>query len=109
MKTNVPFLPPETDGTCGRQRTMRGFELETFPTRDEVEWSGQDLKSIRLRLGLSQEQFSRKVGVSRNTIISWELGKAKPSPLSWKVLSGVFYSLQKHRRDMEILTQLQER
>jgi len=88
---------------------MKGFELETFPTRDEMEWSGKDFKEIRTRIGLSQEQFSRKVGVSRNTIASWELDKAKPSPLAWKVLSEILYSLQKHRRDMEALTRLQER
>ena len=88
---------------------MRGFELESFPTRDELEWSGNQLKLIRERIGLTQAEFSRKVGVSRNTIVLWELDKAKPSPLAWKSLSGILYSLQKHRRDIETLIQLQER
>jgi len=89
--------------------TMRRFNLDSFPTRDELEWSGEQLKAIRQRIGLSQEQFSRRVGVSRNTIVLWELEKVKPSPLAWKSLSGIINSLQNHRRDMEILTRLQER
>lgn len=88
---------------------MRRFDIESFPTRDEMEWSGSDLKSIRERIGLTQAEFSRKIGVSRNTYVSWELDKVKPSPLAWKSLSGILYSLQKHRREMEVLTQLQER
>lgn len=88
---------------------MRRFDIDSFPTRDELEWSGNQLKSIRERIGLTQAEFSRKIGVSRNTYVSWELNKVKPSPLAWKSLSGILYSLQKHRRDMEALTQLQER
>ena len=88
---------------------MRRLDLESFPTRDEMEWSGEQLKSIRERIGFTQAEFSRKVGVSRNTIVLWELNKAKPSPLAWKSLSGILYSLQKHKKDIQTLTCLQER
>lgn len=88
---------------------MRNFNLESFPTQEEVGWSGKELKAIRQRIGLSQEQWGHKVGVSRKTIAFWESDKAKPSPLAWKVLSGIFYSLQKHRREMETLKVLMER
>lgn len=88
---------------------MRRFNLDSFPTRDELEWSGNELKSIRERIGLTQAEFSRKIGVSRNTYVSWELNKVKPSPLAWKSLSGILYSLQKHKEDIRTLTCLQER
>ncbi len=88
---------------------MRKFDLESFPTQEEIEWSGKELKAIRQRTGLSQEQWGRKVGVSRGTIMLWENSKAKPSPLALESLKKIIESLQKHRRDMEMLLQLQER
>ncbi|MBA7556623.1 hypothetical protein ES705_49339 [subsurface metagenome] len=88
---------------------MREFNLESFPTQEQIGWSGRQLKAIRLRVGLSQEQWGRKVGVSRGTIMLWENDRAKPSPLALESLKRIIESLQKHRRDMEILAQLQER
>lgn len=34
--------------------------------------TGQDLKSIRKRLNLTQQEMAFELGVSRQTIISWE-------------------------------------
>ena len=36
----------------------------------------------RLALGLTQEQFAAKVGVTYSTVNRWENNKTKPSPLA---------------------------
>ena len=48
--------------------------------------TAQEIKELRIRLGLTQEQFAQKVGVSFATLNKWERGKTKPSPLALKVL-----------------------
>ena len=37
-----------------------------------------DVKAIRLRLGLSQAEFSRRYGVSRRSLQEWEQGRRRP-------------------------------
>jgi DNA-binding transcriptional regulator YiaG len=42
------------------------------------------LVGLRLRLGLSQQQFARKVGAASKAVVyQWESGKRRPSPVSW--------------------------
>jgi transcriptional regulator with XRE-family HTH domain len=40
------------------------------------------VKKLRLFLGLTQEQFAAKIGVTFSTVNRWENGKGKPSPLA---------------------------
>lgn len=40
------------------------------------------VKRLRKSLGLTQEQFAAKVGVTFSTVNRWENGKGKPSPLA---------------------------
>ena len=40
------------------------------------------IRKLRTSLGLTQEQFAAKVGVTYSTINRWENGKGKPSPLA---------------------------
>jgi DNA-binding transcriptional regulator YiaG len=40
------------------------------------------LRSLREKLGLSQEQFAQRLGVTWSTVNRWENGKGKPSPLA---------------------------
>jgi len=40
------------------------------------------IRTLRSRLGLTQEQFAAKVGVTFSTVNRWENGKGKPSPLA---------------------------
>ncbi len=47
------------------------------------------LKHCRSRLGWSQEQLARNVGVSLNTVQRWEAGKTKPSPLAMDKLGNI--------------------
>jgi DNA-binding transcriptional regulator YiaG len=45
-----------------------------------------EVKKIRKRLDLTQEQLAQKLGVSFTTVNRWERGKVKPSPLALRVL-----------------------
>lgn len=40
------------------------------------------IKDLRAKLGLTQEQFAAKVGVTFSTVNRWENGRGKPSPLA---------------------------
>lgn len=40
---------------------------------------GEQIKSVRLRLHLSQTEFGEKLGVSFTTVNRWENGKTEPS------------------------------
>ena len=39
---------------------------------------GEKIKKVRKCLGFSQEEFAFKVGVTKQTVSSWELGSAQP-------------------------------
>lgn len=45
------------------------------------------IRELRSALGLTQEQFAAKVGVTFSTVNRWENGKGKPSPLAMKVIT----------------------
>ena len=40
------------------------------------------IRELRAVLGLTQEQFAAKVGVTFTTVNRWENNKARPSPLA---------------------------
>lgn len=44
----------------------------------------RQIRNLRLKLGLTQEQFAAKVGVTFSTVNRWENGKGKPSPLAMR-------------------------
>ena len=45
-----------------------------------------DIKQIREKLKLTQEQLAGELGVSFTTVNRWERGHAKPSPLAKKCI-----------------------
>ena len=49
---------------------------------DEDNELAEMIKALRTKLGLTQEQFAAKVGVTWSTVNRWEDGKSKPSPLA---------------------------
>ena len=42
------------------------------------------IRDLRANLGLTQEQFAAKVGVTWSTVNRWENGRGKPSPLAMR-------------------------
>jgi DNA-binding transcriptional regulator YiaG len=41
----------------------------------------EEVKQIRSKMGLSQRQFAKKMGVSFVQVWKWENGRAKPHPI----------------------------
>ena len=44
------------------------------------------VKSVRIRTGLTQEEFAERLGTSFATVNRWENGKSRPSSLAWSRL-----------------------
>lgn len=44
------------------------------------------VKSLRVRMGLTQEQFAQAVGVTFSTVNQWENGHRRPQPFLLKRL-----------------------
>ena len=42
------------------------------------------IRELRAKLGLTQEQFAAKVGVTWSTVNRWENGRGHPSPLAMR-------------------------
>jgi DNA-binding transcriptional regulator YiaG len=51
------------------------------------------IREVRTCLGLTQEKFAAKLGVTLPTINRWENGRTKPSPLAFKNLRALIASL----------------
>jgi len=53
------------------------------------------IRRLRASLGLTQEQFAAKVGVTFSTVNRWESGKSRPSPLAIRQIEELFPQLAK--------------
>lgn len=51
--------------------------------------TGQEIRSVRNRLGLTQEEFAARIGVTFSTVNRWENGHAKPSRLAARALRSL--------------------
>lgn len=49
-----------------------------------------DIKELRIKKGLSQQELSDKTGIPRGRIAKWEEGKAKPKTDDYKTLEKFF-------------------
>ncbi len=54
------------------------------------------IKSVRSKLGLTQEQFAAKVGVTFSTVNRWESEKSKPSPLAMRRIEEFIKRVEDH-------------
>jgi len=61
-----------------------------------MEWKTDDIKALRKKLSLSQREFAKKLGVSRNLIFYWESGKKKPSADSLRRLAELAKTVSKN-------------
>jgi DNA-binding transcriptional regulator YiaG len=48
---------------------------------------GADIKKLRKRLALTQEEFAHEIGVTFATVNRWENAKSKPSRLALRTLA----------------------
>lgn len=51
---------------------------------------GSNIASERVRKGLTQEQLSEEIGISKAAVKAWELGKRKPNGDALLRLSSLF-------------------
>jgi putative transcriptional regulator len=49
--------------------------------------TGEEIKALRLRLGLTQAELGEAIGVFWNTVSRWEAGKMEPSTLALRALA----------------------
>ena len=60
-----------------------------------VEWgivNGARVKALRIRNGLSQVYIANKLGISRNSVQNWELGKYGPQDDKLRRLAFLQYA-----------------
>jgi len=58
------------------------------------------VRELRDRLGLTQEKFAARLGVTFPTINRWENGKAKPSPLALQQIKDLLRGMGKNGVDL---------
>ena len=58
------------------------------------------IREIRGRLGLTQEKFAAKLGVTLSTINRWENGRTRPSPLAMQRLRELVAGLGEKGNDL---------
>lgn len=68
------FVP---DGKGGL--TRRPVDAERFRQSRSDAWNQRQAVDAREKLGMTQEQFARLLGISVRTIHQWEQGRRKPS------------------------------
>ena len=49
-----------------------------------------DIKALRLRLDLTQEDVARQLGLALSTVCKWEQGVTNPSRLAFEKIERVF-------------------
>jgi transcriptional regulator with XRE-family HTH domain len=62
--------------------------------------TGDLVRQLRTRLGLTQEKLAARLGVTFPTINRWENGRAKPSPLALKQIEVLLTALGKDGDDL---------
>lgn len=67
-----------------------------------TQWSSTArlVRELRARLGLTQEKFAARLGVTFPTINRWENGRAKPSPLALKQIEELLAALGEDGQDL---------
>ena len=61
---------------------------------------GRLVRALRERLGLTQEKFAARLGVTFPTINRWENGRAKPSPLAVKQIEDLLAEMGNDAADL---------
>jgi putative transcriptional regulator len=64
-----------------------------------TDWS-KLARQLRKRLGLTQEKFAARLGVSFPTINRWENGRSIPSPLALQRIEQILREMKEDGRDL---------
>lgn len=58
------------------------------------------IRELRARLGLTQEKFAARLGVSFPTINRWENGRSVPSPLALQRVEQILREMKDRGKDL---------
>ncbi|MCB0833545.1 MAG: helix-turn-helix transcriptional regulator [Bacteroidetes bacterium] len=58
------------------------------------------VRSLRERLGITQEQLASKLGVTFTSVNRWENGRTKPSPLALKRIEELLREISNDGSDL---------
>lgn len=58
------------------------------------------VRELRLRLGLTQEEFAAKLGVTFPTVNRWENRRAKPSRMAIKLIEALLRQTGESAQDL---------
>ena len=62
--------------------------IKNYPNKG-INMTGKEIREIRFKLGLTQAQLARKLGVTISSIIRWENNKSSPSPLAERAIDSL--------------------
>ncbi len=51
--------------------------------------AGNLIRSLRQKLGMTQEEFAHEIAVTVSTVNRWENAHAEPSKLAWKAINDL--------------------
>ena len=63
-------------------------------------WTPQNIKLLRQRLGWSRAEFSRRVGVKQELVLSWEEGRKKPDTETINQMRTLMDHLQNYNESL---------
>jgi DNA-binding transcriptional regulator YiaG len=86
MVTMLPVVEPSMAQKDGKSSREAGG-VEPMFTGEDV--SGNEIRELRKRLGLTQEEFAHAVAVTFSTVNRWENGHAKPSKLARRAIEAL--------------------
>ena len=69
---------------CPKAKWPRALARLDSMTKNTESNVAEMVKNLRAKLGLMQEQFAAKVGVTGSTVNRGENGRGKPSPLAMR-------------------------
>lgn len=68
-------------------KKVRGVKTQTITVAPLPHYTGNKIRDIRIKLGLTQSTFAFVIGVSIKTVEAWESGRNKPKGPAQRILS----------------------
>ncbi len=88
-------------GDITKKLKAAGLTPRTLTATPSEVWSGHAIRGVRRRLGATQEEFARILGVATSSVHRWEAGRVAPDRRACGKLAGlreILRILDKHFR-----------
>ena len=77
----------EAAGVKPNRRSGQQRRTPRYTPRVEAAWTAEEIKSLRVHMGLSQRDMAEELGVRQQTISEWETGMYRPRRAMSKYLT----------------------